>query len=135
MAKDSYEIYEDLSSIIESAQKAAYRSVDQILVLRNWLIGRRIASEKLIGTQEKRYGEKIVDQLAEHLTSQYGKGYDRRSLYRYVQFYQTYPNIVESASPLSLSVGPEGIVASVSPQSSDDIETAKIRGKLLSWTH
>lgn len=135
MAQESFSIFEELSSIIESAQKAAYRSVDQILVIRNWLIGRRIANEELKGTQEERYGEKIIEQLAERLTEQYGKGFDRRSLYRYVQFYQTYPNIVDSVSPQSLDSGNNGIVASVSPQSLDVFTGTRIIGSLLSWTH
>ncbi len=40
--KESENFYNDLSGIIESAQRTAYKSVDRIVVLRNWLLGKRI---------------------------------------------------------------------------------------------
>ena len=46
----SIEFYNDLSSIIESSRKSAYQTVDRILVIRNWLLGKRIAEEELSGT-------------------------------------------------------------------------------------
>ena len=131
----SQELFTDLSSIIESARKSAYQAVDRILVLRNWLLGKRIAEEELTGTHADRYGEKIVSNLADYLTQQYGKGFDKRSLYRYVQFYQTYPKIVESLTPLSLEEKEKKIVDSLRPQSPVAFENIKVTGKLLSWTH
>ena len=56
----SIEFYNDLSSIIESSRKSAYQMVDRILVIRNWLLGKRIAEKELSGTHaDDRYGEKI----------------------------------------------------------------------------
>ena len=46
--------------------------VDRILVIRNWLLGKRIAEEELSGTHADRYGEKIISELARTLTKQYG---------------------------------------------------------------
>ena len=73
---ESQELYEDLSSIIESAQRSAYQTVDRILVLRNWLLGRRIAKESMSGTHAERYGENIITELARQLTDKFGKGFD-----------------------------------------------------------
>lgn len=131
----SQELFTDLGSIIESARKSAYQAVDRILVIRNWLLGKRIAEEELTGTHADRYGEKIVSDLADHLTQQYGKGFDKRSLYRYVQFYQTYPKIVDSLRPLSLKEKEKKIVDSLRPQYPVAFENIKVTGKLLSWTH
>ena len=47
------------------------------------------------------YGQNIVTNLAKQLTAQYGSGFDRSSLYKYVRFYQCFPNIVDAASPQS----------------------------------
>ena len=68
----SIEFYNDLSSIIESSRKSAYQMVDRILVIRNWLLGKRIAEKELSGTHADRYGEKIISELARTLTKQYG---------------------------------------------------------------
>ena len=134
-ANEPNKLYEDVSSIIESAQRSAYQAVDRILVLRNWLLGRRIAEENMSGTHAERYGESIISTLARQLTDEYGKGFDKRSLYRYVQFYQLYPNIVDSARLLSLGAPDNKIVDSVGPQSLNPLENLNLGGKLLSWTH
>ena len=92
----------DTSTIIESAKNVAYRSVNVVLVKRNWLLGKRIAEEQLGDqTREELYGQNIVTNLAKQLTAQYGSGFDRSSLYKYVRFYQCFPNIVDAASPQS----------------------------------
>ena len=92
----------DTSTIIESAKNAAYRSVNVVLVKRNWLLGKRIAEEQLGDqTREELYGQNIVTNLAKQLTAQYGSGFDRSSLYKYVRFYQCFPNIVDAVSPQS----------------------------------
>ena len=72
------------------------------MVHRNWLLGKRIAEEQL-GDQprEELYGQNIVTNLAKQLTAQYGSGFDRSSLYKYVRFYQCFPNIVDAVSPQS----------------------------------
>ena len=88
----------DTSTIIESAKNAAFRSVNVVLVQRNWLLGKRIAEEQLGDqTREELYGQKVIENLAKELTEQYGSGFDRSNLYLYVRFYQSFPNIVDAA--------------------------------------
>ena len=98
----------DARAIIDAAQASAYRAVNVALVYRNWLLGRRIAEEDLGGAARAEYGSRVVTSLAKQLTGIYGDGFDRRSLYMFLQFYRRFP-----------------IVDSLSPQS----------GGLLSWTH
>lgn len=92
----------DTRTIIETAKQTAYRSVNIVLVQRNWLLGKRIAEEQLGDqTREELYGQKIVENLAKELTEQYGSGFDFSSLYKYIRFYQCFPNILDAASPQS----------------------------------
>ena len=75
------EITKDLGKIIERAQQAAYRSVDVMLVYRNWFIGKRIAEEELRGGSRAEYGKSQMSDLAVALTAKYGKGFeDRKSV-------------------------------------------------------
>ena len=92
----------DASKIIESARKTAYRAVDYVLVQRNWFLGKRI-TEELIGdqTREELYGKSLVQNLSKSLTATYGKGFDFSSLYKYIRFYQYFPDIWDTASPKS----------------------------------
>lgn len=95
-------LFADASTIIETAKNVAYRSVNIVLVRRNWLLGKRIAEEQ-IGeqTRDELYGKSLIQNLANDLTATYGSGFDFSSLYKYVRFYQCFPNILDAASPKS----------------------------------
>lgn len=94
-------VFEDACNIIETAQKVAYSAVDLTLVHRNWLLGKRIADEELEGKRTERYGKEIIISLSEELTKEYGKGFDKSSLYKFARFFRMYPKIVDSVSPQS----------------------------------
>lgn len=130
------DIFQDSVNIIEAARHNAYQSVDRILLLRNWLLGKRIAEENMGGTRTERYGAKIIADLADRLANQYGKGFDKRSLYRYVKFYQLYSKIVVSSTPQSFAEPAiEKIVGSVTPQSFYETNEKVNQPNLLSWSH
>ena len=57
------DIVADTSKIIETAQKTAYHAVNQVLVVRNWLLGKQIAEEELKGSGEENYGLHIIIKL------------------------------------------------------------------------
>ncbi len=98
-AEPTGNILNDACHIIETAQRAAYRAVDSILVRRNWLLGRRIAQEELKGEDRAKYGAEVIKKLSDELMARYGKGFDYSSFYKFVRFYKTYPAILDSASP------------------------------------
>ncbi len=101
------DVVADAKAIIEATQQAAHRAVNAALVQRNWLLGMRIVNEELRGRgRDELYGRKVVRLLADELTAAYGKGYSRTSLYQCAQFYQMFPEIVQSLSgqsPILLS--------------------------------
>lgn len=99
---NSGDIVADAKVIIDSAQRVAHQAINVTLVQRNWLIGMRIVEEELAGeTRSELYGRKVVPLLAKELTKEYGKGFTKRSLYQYAQFYRMFPEIVHSASAQS----------------------------------
>ena len=59
--QNTYNVVEDIFSIIESARNYAYQSVNIALVERNWLIGYRIAEEELKGENRADYGTEILN--------------------------------------------------------------------------
>lgn len=95
-----YAISEDVDSdiryIISSARDRAYRSINSELVTRNWLIGKRISEEIILGKDQENYGKKVISNLAYSLTKDFGKGFTKRNLYYYVRFYEMFPNIVNA---------------------------------------
>ena len=119
------DIVVDASYIIERSQKAAYRAVNQVLVVRNWLLGRRIADEIMDSNGKAGYGDDTINSLSSILTKKYGKGYNRISLYRCLKFYQYFPEIAMTEK-----------VSAVRKLSAEKIvQTATAQLFPLSWTH
>lgn len=113
------DLIEDACTIIEDAQRAAYYSVNVTLVLRNWLLGKRICEEELQGDERAEYGAEVIKNLSVLLSERYGKGFSSRTLYKCRQFYKAFPEIVPSLSAKSDH-------AEILPM---------LSAKLLSWSH
>ena len=96
--KKTENILDDAKSIIDSAKSYAIKSVNWTLVQRNWLLGERIAQEELKGENRAEYGKEVIKNLSKQLTEIYGSGFDRSNLYKYLQFYNEYPAIVDALS-------------------------------------
>ncbi len=94
-------VLKDVCSIIDSAKEYAYHSVNIALIERNWFIGYRIAEEELKGDNRADYGTEIIKKLSKELKEKYGKGFELRNLYYFLQFYKTFPNILHSLSAKS----------------------------------
>ena len=113
-------LYQDACNIIEHAQVAAYRGVNETLIKRNWLLGMRIHHEVL---KDKRaeYGEQIMANLAIKLTERYGEGFIKRNLHHFVDFYIKHTDIfqiLQAKSEIVNSVRSQSlIVPSVTGQS------------------
>ena len=96
--KHSNNIYDDITSIVNQAKDVAYKTVNVLLVQRNWLLGKRIAEEELKDNRKENYGKEIIVELSKKLTREFGKGFEKTNLYYYLQFYNLYPNIFDSMS-------------------------------------
>ena len=124
----------------------ASRAVNASLTLRNWMIGLHVEEYERRGVDRAEYGDKLMDRLADSLTQLGVSRCDRREIYRYRQFYLTYPQIVEAVTPQLLwLVGREILVGTDAPPGAPvpaKVEAApqfRIDGKTLisrlSFTH
>lgn len=71
-------------------QQQATKAVNVSLTLRNWLIGYYIVEYEQMGEDRAKYGERLVDSLAEKLNN---KGLGNRNLKLFRQFYLAYPEL------------------------------------------
>ncbi len=99
--KDFDSLVSSILHIHQQTQAFASKAVNVSLTLRNWLIGRQIELYERHGADRATYGGMLMDSLATHLQKNGWERCDRRELYRFRQFFITYPNIVETASPQS----------------------------------
>ncbi len=98
------ENFDKLISAIEQVhgqlQASAASAVNQALTMRNWLIGYYIVEFEQNGEDRAIYGDKLIERLSEKLS--HIKGVDKRSLFKFRQFYIFYPHF-ESAIRESLT--------------------------------
>ena len=87
--------------IHQQSQAFATKAVNVGLTLRNWLIGKQIELYERQGTDRATYGDRLMDTLATRLKKKGWERCDRRELYRFRQFFITYPGIVETVYPQS----------------------------------
>ncbi len=73
-------------------------AVNISLTFRNWLIGCYISEYELKGLDKANYGDRLLSELAKHLTELEISNCNRRQLYRYLRFYRLYPQIVGTLS-------------------------------------
>lgn len=91
-----------IQQLHQQLQQSAVNAVNQMLTIRNWLIGYYIVEFEQNGKDRAKYGKSLLKSIAGKLSDI--KGMDERSLRRYRQFYLFYPQI---ASTIRATVPPK----------------------------
>jgi predicted nuclease of restriction endonuclease-like (RecB) superfamily len=142
--------FADIIELIKQSRVAAIKAVNTELINLYWNVGAYI--NKQIAAAN--WGDKTVDELAAFIQKNHPelKGFNRRGLYRMVQFYETYASSVFVASPGQQMQDTEyesvEIVSAMRTRLKDDpdlvpaagtqLEVIDIRSSILvklSWTH
>lgn len=74
-------------------QKRALSSVNQLLVIRNWLIGYYLVEFEQKGEDRAKYGKKLLETIESELKKKKIKGMSLTNLRLFRLFYNTYPQI------------------------------------------
>lgn len=88
-----------IAHLHEQTRTAATKAVNVALTLRNWLIGAHIVLFEQQGEDRAAYGERLLPNLANRLTSKGVPRADERELRRFRQFYLHYPQIRDAVNP------------------------------------
>ena len=125
--------FEQLITIIEQTsrglQKKALTSVNQLLVIRNWQVGFYLVQFEQKGEDRAKYGEKLLETIAEELKKKKLKGLSKTNLKIFRQFYETYPQIGQAV--------PEESIRSIGQPLADQFSAEKGQALLhseLSWS-
>lgn len=101
---DTYEISGLLSSlreVIKTARQQVMHAVDVVQVQTCWTVGQHIVEFEQGGAARAAYGSRLLSDLAESLTAEFGKGFDDRNLRHMRAFYTLFPNWNALRSELS----------------------------------
>ncbi len=89
--KESAGLYDKISSLITSRKVAVSHTVNTAIIFLYWEIGEAISID-LLNNSKAEYGRKVISEVSRKLTENYGKGFDKTSVFRMIQFYQKFPD-------------------------------------------
>jgi len=81
------DLVQSICSVHAKLAAQAATAVNMSLTMRNWIIGFYIEEYERAGIDRARYGDKLMDFLADVLSKNGLTRCDRRELYRYRRFY------------------------------------------------
>lgn len=79
-----------INQVQDVLQSQAAHAVNLALTARNWLVGYYIVEFEQHGEDRAKYGEKLINRLAERINK---KGFETRSLRVYRRIYLVYPQL------------------------------------------
>jgi len=68
-------VHSGLVKLLESARRAAARSVNAVMTATHWEIGRRVIEYEQGGSERARYGEAMLKRLSDDLGRRFGRGF------------------------------------------------------------
>ena len=83
-------IYEHISALIDQRREAARNIVNNAMVSMYWNIGKYLVDE-VLQNQKPEYGKRIIENISNRLSENYGSGFDKSAVTRMIQFYQEFP--------------------------------------------
>jgi predicted nuclease of restriction endonuclease-like (RecB) superfamily len=124
--------YDRIRDILDAARTGVVRTVNTAQVLSNWLIGREIVEEEQQGQHRADYGENLLQNLAQKLKQDFGKGYSYSNLKYMRQFYLAFPYLL-TAVEIGHAVSDRSLTAELSCPN-PDWQPGRLHPN-LSWTH
>lgn len=106
----------DIVALLESARRAAARSVNALMTATYWEIGRRIVQFEQGGQDRAAYGGALIERLSADLSARFGRGFSRQNLWQMRAFHQSWP-IEQISQTLSAKSSTAQILQTVSGES------------------
>ncbi|MSU61512.1 MAG: DUF1016 family protein [Pedosphaera sp.] len=88
-----------INSATSELQGRAVMAVNQALVMRNWLVGAYLVEFEQNGKDRAKYGERLLERVAEDVAEKNIKGLDERTLRDCRTLYGIYPQIRGALTP------------------------------------
>jgi predicted nuclease of restriction endonuclease-like (RecB) superfamily len=83
-------LHQEIRKLIHQARDHVAREYNSTQVLLNWMIGKRI-DEEFFDSQRATYGDKVLENIANQLSLEYGRGYGKINLSRMLKLSRLFP--------------------------------------------
>ena len=87
-----------IAELLETTRHNAARTVNALMTVTYWEIGRRIVEHEQRGEERAAYGKQLLARLSADLTARFGRGFAVDNLERFRSFFLTYPPDTISAT-------------------------------------
>ena len=87
--KNNY--FNQISDLIIQTRTRAEVAVNSELVTLYWHVGKVIKTQILEGSKSE-YGKRVISELSDALTREYGRGYGKSNLFNMAKFYEIFPD-------------------------------------------
>jgi predicted nuclease of restriction endonuclease-like (RecB) superfamily len=84
-------LHAELRTLIASSRQRLAGAVNAELTQLYWSVGHRLRTE-VLGESRASYGARLLDQLGQQLTQEFGRGFESRNLRRMVKFAEGFPD-------------------------------------------
>lgn len=123
-------VLRELTLLIESARRAAARSVNAVMTATYFLVGRAIVEEEQRGARRAAYGDELLGRLAIDLSRRFGRGFSPENLRLMRLFYLQY------RGDISQTLSGKSARRTISETVSGKSELAQLAARFpLPWSH
>ena len=84
------QLYSNIKNLLLNARKQVLTTVNSVMTLTYYEIGRQIVEEEQNGKNRASYGKELLKNISKKLTVEFGKGFSERNLRLFRKFYQVY---------------------------------------------
>jgi predicted nuclease of restriction endonuclease-like (RecB) superfamily len=104
-------LYRKIAESLHAARKNTVRAVIHTMVYTYYEIGRMIVEDEQQGKERAEYGKRVLRELSEKLTAEFGKGFSKRNLEQMRQFFLTYSIAQKSSAQLQQTVSKSSVIS------------------------
>lgn len=89
--------YNNIVKLIETAKRRVFKTANFETVYLFWHIGQEL-KDNILNGQKAEYGKSVVKNMSKDLEFQYGRSYEKSSIFRMIQFYEEFPDFEKVAT-------------------------------------
>ncbi len=98
MLSDNFKhIYDDINDLIKQKKYDVRDAVNDAMISLYWGIGKKL-TEEITGVNKPEYGKKVVIEISNRLSADYGAGFNKSAISRMINFYQEFPDYEKVAT-------------------------------------
>lgn len=85
------DVHSGIVALLDHARRHVARSINALMTVTYWEIGRRLVLEEQQGAERAAYGQELIRQLSIDLSSRFGRGFSQQNLWQMRAFYLAWP--------------------------------------------